>query len=553
MPDVYSLTATFSPTDRASSAAGLVAEALDSWIRRKYPGDQLPPLEPSVGWARKSADNAIVRWEVFDRSPVAGRDDGGQRDAGATGLYELIWRHLHQFEQSPYLPGPESPEVWWSTRVSCLSQGDGSATLAVRVSNSGPAVTSPIVLRTNRPRFLLDLARRGKLAIDGEPLTTTPKALSAVSVADLVRFVLFDPGRRTPIALLSPRADGTYALPPHIVAQDLFTLATVYTVATPGATFALTDALGRRELSAFHGALRVYLPGLRLDSDPLHHPLLTAARLTDPTVRGRLAAYLALRTPERVVDDPRFAMLRDERAAYEDARRGDIERALELSVQKAREAGDYQALAELYSRENSSLREQLRVHISDLEEFRAQVARLEDERRRLRFALEQRGSSAPETADAAPELPPPESVRDAVDQAAVLFKDRLHLLPNAFDSADDSPYEHPDEVLRALQVLARLAEWRARDGGLGKPFDEACKEEGLEYGLGITGNTSKKHRRQYESRDEARQTWFYPEHIKLGSSRDPRFCARIYFTSDVASDAPIVVGHVGRHLDVGTT
>jgi hypothetical protein len=43
------------------------------------------------------------------------------------------------------------------------------------------------------------------------------------------------------------------------------------------------------------------------------------------------------------------------------------------------------------------------------------------------------------------------------------------------------------------------------------------------------------------------------EHIVVGSSYDPRYCLRIYFSSRSPEDARFIIGHVGRHLDVKTT
>lgn len=43
------------------------------------------------------------------------------------------------------------------------------------------------------------------------------------------------------------------------------------------------------------------------------------------------------------------------------------------------------------------------------------------------------------------------------------------------------------------------------------------------------------------------------EHIVLGTSYDPRFCLRIYFTTRAPLEPRFVIGHVGRHLEVEST
>lgn len=538
MPEVYALAANYAcqPSDPIPQA---LTTALSGWLRNRY-GDELPQFDSDAGWVRRTKDGGIVRWEVFRRTTGDG-----------AALYELTWRHPHHFDRSPYLPASSQPEVAWSTRVSCVVE-KGSSVLTIRIANTGPSVDKPNVLRTTRPRFLLDLARQGTFTSAGEVVAPVARTVSGPEVADLVRFVLFDPQRRRPVLVISPRADGTFVAPPRRIAEEVFTLASVYVIATPADTFALTHALGRRELSAFHGALRVYLPGLRADSNPLDHPLLIGARATESAARSRLAAFLALHTPARFIDDPRVHALRDERAAFEDSRLRAVEHALETSTRVAREAGDYKALAELYGHDNDKLREQLRLTTADMNEAVKTIARLEDDGRRLRYALAARASETEPADDVQPQLPQPESVAEAVDYAAELFGEQLLFLPSASSTAADHPYERPAEILGALQVLADVSRRRTQPGGLGRPLEAVFTELGLDYRAGITRNTSRRHAKQYDFRDAEGKVYFCPEHIAFGTSYDPRHCLRVYISTKAAEDR-IVIGHVGRHLDVATT
>src|SRR5205814_1750186 len=82
-------------------------------------------------------------------------------------------------------------------------------------------------------------------------------------------------------------------------------------------------------------------------------------------------------------------------------------------------------------------------------------------------ALAAQGAQLPsEFAEDEAEEPELQSVREAVD-AAVSQCPHLAFAARAFESADDSPFEHPGDVLDALLKLERLAALWARPGGIG--------------------------------------------------------------------------------------
>jgi len=82
---------------------------------------------------------------------------------------------------------------------------------------------------------------------------------------------------------------------------------------------------------------------------------------------------------------------------------------------------------------------------------------------------------------------------------------------------------------------------------------DAFAEAGLEYRGGIAKATSKKHRQQYEVVMPGGTVVECHEHVVMGTSYDPRFCLRIYFTSRAPGEPRFVIAHVGRHFDVKTT
>lgn len=141
-----------------------------------------------------------------------------------------------------------------------------------------------------------------------------------------------------------------------------------------------------------------------------------------------------------------------------------------------------------------------------------------------------------------------------VQAAAEAWPDELLFLPQALAAAAESPYEDADRLGAVLEAMAAVA--RRRMGGLGVPLREAFREFGVDYRGGISDSTSARLREQYRFVDPEspeRTEYECVEHIALGNARDPRYCLRIYFTSRAKAENRFVIGHVGKHFDIGMT
>jgi len=141
---------------------------------------------------------------------------------------------------------------------------------------------------------------------------------------------------------------------------------------------------------------------------------------------------------------------------------------------------------------------------------------------------------------------------DIVRQASARHTDALLFLESAEGSAIDSPYEDVDRVAKVLDAMADIAR-RRQHGTLGLPVRQAFRDYGIDYRSTISETTPGKQRAQYQLADRSGQIYACLEHIVLGSSHDPRYCLRIYFTSRAPLEPRFVIGHVGRHFDVITT
>jgi hypothetical protein len=191
-------------------------------------------------------------------------------------------------------------------------------------------------------------------------------------------------------------------------------------------------------------------------------------------------------------------------------------------------------------------------------ELEARAEHLAEENERLRRALGQvraaMGDEEDQVADVGDAAPgEPASVLEAVQLAAHRVQ-HLVLLPEAFESAEDSPFRRSQLVLDALLKLDELARLYAEPGGIGESIGSVARQLGLDWIPDTTewGGTRGRH---YEVSWKGRKFRLGP-HIRLGTGAGAGSTARIYgFFYDGDGDQPrtFVVGHVGRHLPDSTT
>jgi len=378
---------------------------------------------------------------------------------------------------------------------------------------------------------------------DGYICNEHPRSLDADDIGDFVRYELFDPTRNYPVILLSPQPDGSFLVDPTKISSEFTGLGKVFVMSSAAATFSLTDELERKDLSCFHGALRAYLPGLSLKSNPFEHPLLLSKRMVDSVARMRLAYILGFMTTKRWVDDPVLHQLRDERGLKAAERRKALLTSLEQARGRAASSQDWETIAVEVDRDNKALLRQVEELTEQLREANATIAS-------MKYQLAAKvGADFESTQE---HLLLPQTVFEAAEYAQTHLSDRLTLLDSALASAAESPFSRPMEVYRALQDLSEISE-AMQKGPLGKNLDDAFAELGQDYASGLSETTPKRLRQQYVFRLDGRPV-ACEEHLRIGgSSHDPVSCLRIYFTTKVLKDGKIVVGHIGRHLDVLST
>jgi hypothetical protein len=197
-------------------------------------------------------------------------------------------------------------------------------------------------------------------------------------------------------------------------------------------------------------------------------------------------------------------------------------------------------------------REELLRQVEELREAAAQdaktIAGLSAALGEASAGPEANGASAAEAVEA------PASVAEAVQRAAahaqhLVFTDAAH------ETAADSPYRRPADVLDALLRLDELAGLYADPEGFGRSLGQAAEDLGLTWRQNVSELARSRKPHAYTVTHDGERLELGP-HVALGSGSGAGFIARIYLhVADGSGDTPrgLYVGHVGRHLPDTTT
>jgi hypothetical protein len=175
---------------------------------------------------------------------------------------------------------------------------------------------------------------------------------------------------------------------------------------------------------------------------------------------------------------------------------------------------------------------------------------------RLSTALAEAGGRVDEGGDAGPaaDAAPPATVLEAVERAARDFE-HLTFTRSAFESAEDSPFRRPGDILDALERLDRLGALYADPSGFGTSLADAAASLGLSWRSDVSELARSRHADRYTAVHEGARLELGP-HVAIGSGSGAGFIARIYLhVADGSGPVPrgLYVGHVGRHLPDTTT
>lgn len=445
-------------------------------------------------------------------------DDGTQTvtwrsvDVGPASVRRLI----HEVAGDDHEPG-------WETHIWVCSDGTRSWGIVRSGPQSVPGIVTTLRYDAHRPALVglwLD-----EMVVTRDRHRLGQRALNlGQGDTDWLVALLLAPDRQLPVVGISKTAhDGATRalLDVRSMAYRLAGNAHVVVI-DPRLSWNLTDVLGK-PLSVFDGGVRIWWPSMTTDDDPYRHTLVTATRIVEDAMRAE--NMLVRRIWNAAIDAVGPPPLEARLLATRDAEVTE-ERIAELRS-RAADSQEWEALLQSQMENNTVLLDK----VDELE------ASLED----LREALERAQVGAEPASD--DELEEVDSVLDAVKKAQVEAT-RVVYLQSALDAARESQYPNPQQVLKDLRALDRVASLWAK-GELPGGFDAAFSEEPVLFKRGIGQIAATKYRSDYEIDYAGRKVLMEP-HLRRGVGA-PTAIFRAYWYVDEGAKQ-FVVGHVGKKL-----
>lgn len=480
---------------------------------------------------------------------------------------------------APYKERPAVAGRTWTTELA-LQRGNGGIHFGVRVMcASAPYATEPITL--TRPRIVIDMANRCGLQ-EIRPIDGQPWELETEDDLQSLYNLLTHSARTLPVILLTqpahqqlqvPVAD--YMLDHRLLARRTQGFAHVVCMPTK-LGFAWTEMVSK-VWSAFFGAVRTYQPNLDFDNDsPFVHPLMLPDRILFWRYNGlegedAFASFLIDKVQAQAAtkyvnwgNSLFFADARSRRAALTRER---IQRELERQFH-ADEAATFSTqvreLKKAHDEEIEALKAKIGEAQKDAEEFdilATQYKQLEEQSSRenhrlqvqndaLRAAIVTRIGHSPDS-----DLSPPDTYHDMADWVEEHLTGRLILHPRALQGIKDATFEDVGAIYKSLQLLAD--EYRnMRLGTLGarESWEEGLKRLELQFSGSITKERAGEQGETYFVRypTGTNQRRLLDLHLRKGTTRDNRYCMRIYFFWD-ENRQRVVVGWLPSHLETRAT
>ncbi len=311
-----------------------------------------------------------------------------------------------------------------------------------------------------------------------------------------------------------------------------------------------SDAVGF-DFRVFGGGARSFRPGFNpVSSEITAHPVIKAPYAASNYGTSRASHILcsdAFRSSVEREDirhlAPSFATIK------------------QLSTQQesevARETGDssvqISALEELVTAEKKNSEEAVSLAIQFDEERQIAQAELENEKA-INYGLKLRIDALEnglKNVGAETETKEPTEYGEVKDWVAKNFSGKLRLAPRAEKTLKDARYEKIQDVISGLRLLA--GSYRDLKRGELRPneFDSKCSGLGFEETKSISKSSAGKQGDEYFVLYAGRKQ-FMERHLKKGTSKDLRFCLRIYYFWDEVNEL-VVVGSLPEHLNTTAT
>jgi hypothetical protein len=367
--------------------------------------------------------------------------------------------------------------------------------------------------------------------------------------------LLLDPDRTRPILALSK---DKYTQAPLLnadwLAQHVLGIAHVVVLDNQSG-WELEKRLGR-DFTVFDGAIRTYQPGLSaLDDEPYQHPLILSRKIQNWEGGTRaLEEFLATKLAKACS----FALAKSSRLySFSDFRSRQLENVEEAIAPEAsdtvsserlqsmdRQLHTLQEERDFYEQEALTLEAERDQTTKQMDALKAEnlsllksIRELSEDNQRLLQSVHHRVETYPN------------SLADLQAWAGKHWQGKLHFASRAYRGAKNSHYQDVELVYKALDLLAN--EYRDMRLNPGTQAFEHYQSKLQELGLddqdvfsseGSAGSFGDEYYIDWQG-----QRSLLSQHLKKGSSKDQRYCLRIYYFWCNETEL-VVIGWLPSHL-----
>ncbi len=416
--------------------------------------------------------------------------------------------------------------------------------LQVRLASLQP-ILKPLEYKVVRPALIDRILESFPCFIGTQRLPTHHTVLDRLDVPNFVEETLIAPQRWLPVVLISPQqGEQDYLVDPAEMQKSLLGHAQVVALRDLAAGYQFTDAVGRKELSCYLGAVRLYWPGFAKSSPPEDHPLYMGDSIRwHAENRQPLSKHLFRMLVG--VSGFRFSqssLVRLVRETIDQDKQQRVQQML-ANLQSSDETNEILKELERAWEENDQLKQ-------EREQVRVQMAELSEKMETLQQAQTNEVRRPPPTPRATPRQIEQRSsafvtVAEAVRKAKGDFEATVVFLDSAVESAKDSPYQWPQRVFDALKALHELTQTWQQYGKLGVDWHTALDARGFDSSAFISVTAKGKFGKDYTFTYEG-ASHLFENHITLGA-KSADTCISIHWIRD-EQNRKIVVGWCGRHL-----
>lgn len=505
-------------------------------------------------WMAKRAGRPIpeVAWngESFELEEV-----GAQRVAAVGTTAPVIWAARVDDADK------EIAQRTWVTEIGLGRQANGPVLFGARLICVTRGEDRPF--ERTVPGFVRGIVESGVASLDGRVLAKDPWLVKSEDDVERLVALLTDPARVADVTVFALPQDSVNPKDTSASAEEVHrrTLGAAHVAILTGpASFHLTDRLGK-EFSVFHRGVRTYLAGFnQYQDEPFKHPLGLPERIAawsnggpDGYVKMLVSQTLArsVARPDREDQLPSFATIRQvaaQRSLERAKKTGSSDK--ELLALALDEIAQLRKARDEEKKDNDALLLTAQQEREEALQAAQQANARADVLRRGIESLERRL----EEAGARPaDIPIPDDLEGFQVWCEKYLAGAVDIHNRAYQGVKKSQYQDRRLLYQALLVLRNFYVPMRREpsDAAKKAYEKECARLGLEESGTITDSRLGEQGDTYLVNYSGKKR-VLDRHLKGPTSRDQRFCFRLYFFWDEGSEQA-VVGWLPSHLDTRQT